>query len=85
MPPRDWAFRVQDILDAIAKTQRYVSGVYASQLPRKSISTFSAADTSPAHLQSRPLIEWSGLDFRALQPPSRYNLVTNLKRGESAR
>ena len=25
MPPRDWAFRVQDILDAIAKIQRYVS------------------------------------------------------------
>jgi uncharacterized protein with HEPN domain len=24
MPPRDWAFRVQDILDAIAKIQRYV-------------------------------------------------------------
>ena len=27
MPPRDWAFRVQDILEAIAKIQRYVSGV----------------------------------------------------------
>ena len=25
MPPRDWAFRVQDILDAIAKIQRFVS------------------------------------------------------------
>jgi uncharacterized protein with HEPN domain len=25
MPPRDWAFRVQDILEAIAKIQRYVS------------------------------------------------------------
>ncbi len=27
MPPRDWAFRIQDILDAIAKIQRYVSAV----------------------------------------------------------
>ena len=27
MPPRDWAFRIQDILDSIAKIQRYVSGV----------------------------------------------------------
>ncbi len=27
MPPRDWAFRIQDILDAIAKIQRYVSGI----------------------------------------------------------
>jgi uncharacterized protein with HEPN domain len=27
MPPRDWTFRIQDILDAIAKIQRYVSGV----------------------------------------------------------
>ena len=27
MPPRDWAFRIQDILDAIAKIQRYVSGM----------------------------------------------------------
>jgi uncharacterized protein with HEPN domain len=27
MPSRDWAFRIQDILDAIAKIQRYVSGV----------------------------------------------------------
>jgi hypothetical protein len=27
MPPRDWAFRVQDILDAIAKIQRYVSEI----------------------------------------------------------
>jgi uncharacterized protein with HEPN domain len=27
MPPRDWVFRVQDILDAIAKIQRYVSVV----------------------------------------------------------
>jgi len=27
MPPRDWAFRIQDILDAIVKIQRYVSGV----------------------------------------------------------
>jgi len=27
MPPRDWAFRVQDILDAIAKIRRYVSGI----------------------------------------------------------
>jgi len=26
MPPRDWAFRVQDILDAMAKIQRFVSG-----------------------------------------------------------
>jgi uncharacterized protein with HEPN domain len=26
MPPKDWAFRVQDILEAIAKIQRYVSG-----------------------------------------------------------
>ena len=26
MPPRDWAFRLQDILEAIAKIQRYVSG-----------------------------------------------------------
>ena len=28
MPPRDWTFRIQDILDAIAKIQRYVSAVY---------------------------------------------------------
>jgi uncharacterized protein with HEPN domain len=27
MPPGDWAFRIQDILDAIAKIQRYISGV----------------------------------------------------------
>ena len=27
MLPRDWAFRVQDILDAIAKIQRFVSDV----------------------------------------------------------
>ena len=27
MPPRDWAFRVQDILDAIAKIQRFTSDV----------------------------------------------------------
>jgi uncharacterized protein with HEPN domain len=27
MPPRDWAFRVQDILDAIAKIQRFVSDI----------------------------------------------------------
>jgi uncharacterized protein with HEPN domain len=27
MPPRDWTFRIQDILDAIAKIQRFVSGV----------------------------------------------------------
>ena len=27
MPPRDWAFRIQDILEAIAKIQRYVSGM----------------------------------------------------------
>jgi uncharacterized protein with HEPN domain len=27
MPPRDWTFRVQDILDAIAKIRRYVSDV----------------------------------------------------------
>jgi uncharacterized protein with HEPN domain len=27
MPPRDWAFRIQDILDAIAKIRRYVSGI----------------------------------------------------------
>jgi uncharacterized protein with HEPN domain len=27
MPPRNWAFRIQDILEAIAKIQRYVSGV----------------------------------------------------------
>jgi len=27
MPSRDWTFRIQDILDAIAKIQRYVSGV----------------------------------------------------------
>ena len=27
MPPRDWAFRIQDILDAIAKIQRYIAGV----------------------------------------------------------
>jgi uncharacterized protein with HEPN domain len=26
MPPRNWAFRIQDILEAIAKIQRYVSG-----------------------------------------------------------
>ena len=27
MPPRDWAFRVQDILDAITKIQRFTSDV----------------------------------------------------------
>ena len=27
MPPRDWAFRVQDILDAIAKIRRFTSDV----------------------------------------------------------
>jgi uncharacterized protein with HEPN domain len=27
MPPRDWAFRIQDILESIAKIQRYVSDV----------------------------------------------------------
>jgi uncharacterized protein with HEPN domain len=27
MPPRDWAFRIQDILDPIAKIRRYVSGI----------------------------------------------------------
>ena len=27
MPPRDWTFRIQDILNAIAKIRRYVSGV----------------------------------------------------------
>jgi uncharacterized protein with HEPN domain len=27
MPPRDWRFRIEDILEAIAKIQRYVSGM----------------------------------------------------------
>lgn len=27
MPPREWAFRIQDIVDAIAKIQRFVSEV----------------------------------------------------------
>jgi len=27
MPPRDWTFRIQDILEAIAKIQRYVADV----------------------------------------------------------
>ena len=27
MPPRDWVFRIQDILDAIAKIRRYVSDI----------------------------------------------------------
>ena len=27
MPPRDWAFRIQDIFEAMAKIQRYVSGM----------------------------------------------------------
>ena len=27
MPPRDWAFRIQDILDAIAKIERFCAGV----------------------------------------------------------
>ena len=27
MPPRDWTFRIQDILDAIAKIQRYAADV----------------------------------------------------------
>jgi uncharacterized protein with HEPN domain len=27
MPPRDWVFRIHDILDAIAKIHRYISGV----------------------------------------------------------
>ncbi len=27
MPPRNWDFRIQDILDAIAKIQRYIAGV----------------------------------------------------------
>jgi uncharacterized protein with HEPN domain len=27
MPPRNWSFRIQDILDAIAKIQRYSAGV----------------------------------------------------------
>lgn len=27
MPPRDWAFRIQDILDAIVKIQRFTSDV----------------------------------------------------------
>ena len=27
MPPRDWTFRIQDILNAIAKIRRYVSDV----------------------------------------------------------
>jgi uncharacterized protein with HEPN domain len=26
MPPREWAFRIQDILDAMEKIQRYTSG-----------------------------------------------------------
>ncbi len=27
MPPRDWAFRIHDILESIAKIRRYVAGV----------------------------------------------------------
>ncbi len=27
MPPRNWVFRIQDILDAIAKIRRYISDV----------------------------------------------------------
>ena len=27
MPPREWAFRIQDILDSIAKIRRYVSDI----------------------------------------------------------
>jgi uncharacterized protein with HEPN domain len=27
MPPRNWAFRIQDILDSIAKIRRYVSDI----------------------------------------------------------
>jgi uncharacterized protein with HEPN domain len=27
MPPRDWAFRIQDIREAILRIQRYVSGI----------------------------------------------------------
>jgi uncharacterized protein with HEPN domain len=27
MPPRDWDFRIQDILDAIAKIRRYTSDI----------------------------------------------------------
>ena len=26
MPPREWTFRIQDILDAVEKIQRYTSG-----------------------------------------------------------
>lgn len=31
MPPRDWRLRVEDILDAIARIERYVAGINSEQ------------------------------------------------------
>ena len=56
MPPRNWAFCVQDILDAIAKIQRYVSDVYAGQLPRGNRFRRSPLRTTRDALPSSPAV-----------------------------
>lgn len=72
MPPRNWAIRVQDILDAIQKIDKYTSGMteekfYADEKTIDAvIRNFSvigeAANAIPDDIQDgNPAIPWSGI------------------------
>jgi uncharacterized protein with HEPN domain len=86
MPPRDWAFRVQDILEAIAKIQRYVSGVVLETFENDeeimdavihNLAVIGeAANHIPAEITGRhPEIPWRQMvDLRNLSVHAYWNL-----------
>lgn len=72
MPPRDWRLRVEDILDAIAKIQRYAGGMTfeAFCVDQKTVDAVlrnieivgEAARYLPAEVEARhPRIPWGKL------------------------
>ena len=86
MPPRDWAFRIQDILNSIDKIQRYVSGVdfeafendeeIMDAVVHNLTVIGEAANRIPAEItSSHPEIPWRQMiDLRNLSVHAYWNL-----------
>ena len=86
MPPRNWAFRIQDILDAIAKIQRYVADVDFETFENEeeimdavihNLTVIGeAANHIPAEITGRhPLIPWRQMvDLRNFTAHAYWNL-----------
>ncbi len=80
MPPREWMFRVQDILDAITKIQRFTSGATLTTFERDEklidavVHNLTVIGEAANHIPSEVVSKETGIPWRQMVDLRNYSV-----------